>query len=54
MSKSITEKVEHDLATVEKTSGGGQLGGTEFGQAPGEAKVKHPDGERTRPGSDGK
>ncbi|MGV8855200.1 MAG: hypothetical protein ACOH2L_11170 [Devosia sp.] len=43
MSKSLTEQVEHDIAVVDKTSGGGNLGGTEFGQSPGEAKVKHPD-----------
>ncbi|HLV84627.1 hypothetical protein [Devosia alba] len=55
MSKSITEKVEHDLATLDKTSGGGQLGGTEFGQEPGEAKVKHPGADnKARPGSDPK
>ena len=54
MSKSITEKVEHDLATVDKTSGGGQLGGTEFGQSPGESKVKHPEGDETRPKNDDK
>ncbi|MBS3849758.1 hypothetical protein PSC71_07145 [Devosia sp. J2-20] len=52
MSKSITEQVEHDLAQVEKMSAGGHLGGTEFGQAPGEAKVKHPDQGKTRPRSD--
>ena len=51
MSKNIDEQIADDLAKVEKTSGGGHLGGTEFGQSPGEAKVKHPEGDRTRPGN---
>lgn len=54
MSKSASEQLQHDLAKVDKTSGGGNLGGTEFGQAPGEAKVKHPEGDKTRPKSDNK
>ncbi|WP_193337190.1 hypothetical protein [Devosia beringensis] len=49
MSKSIDEQIADDLAKVDKTSGGGHLGGTEFGQSPGEAKVKHPEGDKTRP-----
>lgn len=48
MSKSLTEQIEHDRATIDNTSGGGNLGGTEFGQSPGEAKVKHSDADKPR------
>tara|TARA_R110002124_G_scaffold133942_6_gene296501 strand:+ start:19076 stop:19240 length:165 start_codon:yes stop_codon:yes gene_type:complete len=54
MSKSIDEKIDSDLAKVNKTSGGGQVGGTEFGQSPGESKVKHPEGDETPPSTDSK
>tara|TARA_R110002020_G_scaffold3766_34_gene16697 strand:+ start:5426 stop:5593 length:168 start_codon:yes stop_codon:yes gene_type:complete len=49
MSKNVDEQIADDLAKVDKTSGGGHLGGTEFGQSPGEAKVKHPGDDKTRP-----
>ena len=45
MSKSIDEKIDSDLAKVNKT---------EFGQSPGESKVKHPEGDETRPSTDSK
>ncbi|MGV8833651.1 MAG: hypothetical protein ACOH2N_16900 [Devosia sp.] len=54
MSKTLDEKIDSDLAKVNKTSSGGQLGGTEFGQSPGESKVKHPEGDQTRPKTDSK
>lgn len=54
MSKSLSEQVEHDIAVVDKTSGGGNLGGTEFGQSPGESKVKHPEADKPHTKSDGK
>ena len=49
MSKSITEQIERDLAQIDKMSAGGHLGGTEFGQAAGEAKVKHAENGQNMP-----
>lgn len=49
MSKKTSEQLERDLAQIEKTSGGGHLGGTEFGQVAGEAKVKHPENRQNMP-----
>lgn len=52
------DKAEQEKVRIERTSGGGELGGTSYGQQPGEAT--HSDGkrgggaDRRRDGSEGR
>jgi len=47
MSRSLSDQVHHHIAVVDKTSGGGTLGGTEFGQSPGQSRAKPIDDDKS-------
>lgn len=51
MSKESTDKAQDSKAKVDKMSTGGHLGGTNFGQVPGDAKMKddREGGDKARP-----